>query len=228
MLPNANVGKAVAGSTIALVRLAYDLFAAPVTLGLVAFAWALGPSRLSWLSVLCFVVIHFYTGESGVDAFGPAHYYELALPVLVLSGIGYAHGARWARHWRPAMPPGWLAAVAAVILLVSLAGYAPVRLAAAKRIADAVNLPADAVRTARVSNAIVFSAGLFVPQECSAPTRHFVYFRPNNDPWLTNDVLWANHLGWEVDQELLRHFPSRTGYLMTWKDCRPHLMRITS
>jgi hypothetical protein len=226
LLPNRNVRKALAGTSVALARLVYDLFATPVTLMLVGFAWALRPARLAWLSAACFVGIHFFAPDSGVDTFGPVHYYELALPLLLLCGVGFARLSEGLQAWRPAMPAGWPLALVSAVVLVSLVGFAPARFAAVSRIAAHANLPADAVRQARLSNAIVFTAGLFVPQQCIAPTRHFDLFRPNNDPWLENDVLWANHLGWETDQDLLKRFPGRTGYLLMWKDCRPQLMRI--
>jgi hypothetical protein len=112
------------------------------------------------------------------------------------------------------------------LVVVSLAGFVPVRLGTLKRVADNANMPSDAIRQARISNAVIFIAGLFTPQECIAPTHHFGYFRPNNDPRLTNDILWVNHLGWEVDHDLMRYFPGRAGYLLQWDGCRAKLTRL--
>ena len=185
MLPNRRVGRALASSAVAMVRLVYDLFATPLALLLLAFAWAFRPARLAWASVVCFVALHLFTVDSGVDTFGPVHYYEMSLPLLLLAGVGAARVAKavtGAARVRPA-------AVVASLVVVSLAGFVPVRLGTVKRIADNVNMPADAIRRARISNAVIFTAGLFAPQDCIAPTRHFGYFRPNNDPGLTNDIL---------------------------------------
>ena len=101
-----------------------------------------------------------------------------------------------------------------------------VRLHALNTIASNVNAPGDALKARGISHAVIFTAGLFVDQQCIAPTRHFVYFRPNNDPGLQNDILWANHLGWQDDFGLMKWFPGRTGYLMTWEGCRPRFMRL--
>ncbi len=95
------------------------------------------------------------------------------------------------------------------------------RLHALSIIASSVNAPEDALKARGISHAVIFTAGLFVDQQCIAPTRHFVYFRPNNDPGLRNDILWANHLGWQEDMGLMKWFPGRTPYLMTWNECRP-------
>jgi hypothetical protein len=226
MLPSRHVGRALAATTIGLIRLTYDLFATPVALLLIGFAWAARSARVAWLSLLSFLAFHFFTGDSGVDTFGPVHYYELCLPVIILCGIGYARLAEQLHAWRPSLPESWPMALVASVIVLSLAGFAPVRFAALSRIADNVNAPADAVRAAGIHNAVIFTAGIFTPQQCIAPTRHFVYFRPNNDPALTNDILWVNHLGWEVDHELMRYFPGRAGYLLTWNGCRPELTHL--
>jgi hypothetical protein len=227
MLPNRHVARAFASSTIAIVRLGYDLFATPFALLLLVFAWAARPARLAWVSFLCFVAVHFFTNEAGVDTFGPVHYYELSLPLLILCGIGYARLVETLHDWRPAMPAAWPMTLVASVVLVSLVGFTPVRFTGVKRIASFINMPFDAVRDARISNAIVFTiGGYWVPQKCSAPTRHFVYFRPNNDLALKNDILWLNHLGWEEDRELLRQFPGRAGYLLNWNGCRIELKRM--
>ena len=55
----------------------------------------------------------------------------------------------------------------------------------------------------------------------SKPTHNYVYFRPNNDPDLKNDVLWVNNLSLEENRGFMRHFPGRKGYvLLRGKDCR--------
>lgn len=220
MLPNRHVSKALAATSVAVVRLVFDLFGSPLAVALVALAWSAARSRLAWGMALGFVAVHFFMGESGVDTFGPVHYYEMALPLLLLAAVG---AAKASDHLGRRMTAG---ALVASLVIVSLAGFVPVRLGTLKRIADNANMPADAIRRARISNAVIFTTGLFTPQACIAPTHHFGYFRPNNDPGLTNDILWVNHLGWEVDHQLMRYFPGRAGYLLQWDGCRAKLTRL--
>ena len=216
----------LAKTTIGLVRLVYDLFGSPLLLILVALAWAARPARIIWLSALSFVVVHFSLSDSGVDTFGPVHFYELALPLVVLAGVGFGRLVSLGREWRRARLDSWALAVVTATVLVSLIGFVPVRLHALEIIASNVNAPDDALKARGISHAVIFTAGLFVDEQCIAPTRHFVYFRPNNDPGLRNDILWANHLGWQDDIGLMKWFPGRTGYLMTWEGCRPRFMRL--
>ncbi len=217
----------LARTAIGLVRLVYDLFGSPLLLVLVALAWAARPARIIWLSALSFVVLHFSLSDSGIDTFGPVHFYELAWPLIVLAGVGFGRLASLSREWRPARPDSWALAVVIAVVFVSLIGFVPVRLHALQIVASNVNAPADALKARGISHAVIFTAGLFVDEQCIAPTRHFVYFRPNNDPGLRNDILWANHLGWKDDIDLMKKwFPDRNGYVMKWEGCRPRFQHL--
>jgi hypothetical protein len=217
----------LARTAIGLVRLVFDLFGSPLILVLVGLAWTIRPARIVWLSALSFVVVHFSLSDSGVDTFGPVHFYELALPLVVLAGVGFGRLASLAREWQPALPSSWAPHVVGALIVVSLVGFVPVRLITLEVIASNVNAPEDALKAAGISHAVIFTAGLFVDQQCIAPTRHFVYFHPNNDPRLRNDILWANHLDWQDDIELMKKwFPDRNGYVMKWEGCRPRFQHL--
>ena len=217
----------LARTTIGVVRLVFDLFGSPLILVLVGLAWTVRPARIVWFSALSFVVVHFGLADSGIDTFGPVHFYELALPLIVLAGAGFGRLASLSREWRPALPSSWALSVVGALIVVSLAGFVPVRLHALQITASNVNAPEDALKARGISHAVIFTAGLFVDQQCIAPTRHFVYFRPNNDPRLRNDILWANHLGWQDDIGLMKKwFPDRNGYVMKWEGCRPRFLHL--
>ena len=230
MLPNRHVGRALAASAIAIVRLVYDLFATPLALALLAFAWAppARPARLVRRSPASWR----FTSSRGLGrryVRPGALLRDVAAPAAAGRGRrGPDGGSRGLKACADTWPAATAAALVASLVVVSLAGFVPVRLGTVKRIADNVNMPADAIHQARISNAVIFTAGLFTPQECIAPTRHFAYFRPNNDPGLTNDILWVNHLGWEVDHGLMPYFPGRVGYLLQWEGCRAKLTRLLS
>ena len=226
ILPNMNLGQALAKTTVALVRLVFDLFGSPLLIVLVGLAWATKSARLPRLAVLGFVAMHFFMFDSGIDSFGPVHYFEMSLPLLLLCGIGFGQLAAIARDRRPALPRSWPFAVVVSVVAVSLVGFVPVRLRTLEVIAANVNAPANAVRDAGISNAVIFTGRPFINQQCSPPTRHFVFFRPNNDPALKNDVLWVNDLGWEQDRELMRYFEGRTGYVMVWESCRLEFRKL--
>ncbi len=221
-----DLGVSLAKTAVALVRLVYDLFGSPVLLALVLLAWSARPARVVWWSALCFVAVHFSLADSGVDTFGPVHFYELAWPLVVLAGVGFERVVVFARACRTARPERWATLAVSAALILAVVGYLPVRLHALDTMASNINAPEDAVKARGISHAVIFSAGVFVDQRCIAPTRHFVFFRPNNDPDLRNDILWVNHLGWQEDMGLMKWFPGRTPYLMTWENCQVRFMKI--
>ena len=214
-----------------LVRLNFDLFGWPSSLLFIWFAGLRRQAWLHWLALISFLVLHLclVPFDSGIDSFGPVHYFETAWPILLLTVLGLralcesASARRWGCTVRVPLaylPPAWMSA----LVLVALAGYVPVRFGALARMADNINMPSEAVSRAGLHKAVVFAPEPFAPNCRSAPTRHFVFFRPNNDPDLRNDVLWANDLGVEADRGLMAYFPSRHGYIMQWR--RPCVVRL--
>ncbi len=211
---------------IGLLRFNAELYGWPCSL--VFALCALGGRRtgVSWAMVgsALFGLLFFWI--PGIDTFGPTYYFELALPVSILSGIGcvrlrdglQAHADALGRA--ASIVARLPFALVAALVLVTAAGYTPVRLSNVARIAAAVRAPEDIVRKHGIHNAILFGMRPFSP--CLAlPTRHFVYWPPANDAELTNDILWANHLTVATDRELLRtQFPTRKGYAYFWSpDC---------
>jgi hypothetical protein len=104
--------------------------------------------------------------------------------------------------------------------LCSLCAYVPIRLGNLARVAADINAPLNTPRLMNLSNAVIFSPRPFSRSCLCRPARHYVFWRPNNDPELRNDILWVNHITIEEDKKLMRYFPGRTGYVMLWKsDC---------
>ena len=184
--------------------------------------------RMVWLSALSYLVLHFFTDNVGIDTFAPMHYFELAWPLLLLNVAGLARLTAGAGELDGRLPEGrwrWRglpAAVAAAMTLVSLASYVPVRFGVIARVADNVAMPFQALRQADIRRAVVFAPETFIVYCRHPPVRGWVFVRPNSDPWLEDDVLWVNHLSQETDELLMRRFPGRQGYVMTWdlKRCR--------
>jgi hypothetical protein len=184
-------------------------------------------ARLAWACLACFFAVHLLLYSTGIDTFGPLHYFETALPLLVLIVLAVERVSRWLLDCEAAparVPAGSsLYPVALVLGLVfsALLGYWPVRLALLSRLAENINMPRDAAIAAHLDQAVVFVHRPYAPPCRSWPAQHFVFFRPNNDPDLRNPVLWVNHLTVEEDRQLMSTLPGRKGYLLLWRpDCR--------
>jgi hypothetical protein len=220
----------LANVTTALFRLNFALYGWPCSLLFIGFA-GFGPAtRLAWSALAGFFALHFATHNAGIDTFAPVHFYEAGLPLLVLSVAGLARSTAWLReHVDTAelRASGIPSAVCAASIAVALAVYVPVRLGAIARVAENIRLPFEAIERSRLSDAVVFASRPFAPPCRSAPTNHFVFWRPNNDPDLRSDVLWANHIDVQRDRELMRHFPGRSGWVMLWtRACEVHLLPL--
>jgi hypothetical protein len=213
-----------------LVRLNTALLGWPVSVAFVPITLGIRRARLLWACIGCFLLFHFPLSDLGVDTFGPVHYTELAWPVLLLTTLGIKVGWLWLRRLRPRQTwlvrlPGTfaMASVAAALLL-----YVPARIATLSVIADDVNAPFKAVRVGKLGPAVIFSPRPFTPRcDRHGPTpRHFVFWRPNNDPQLQNETLWVNHLSLRADRELMKQFPNRRGWILRYHECQPRLERL--
>ena len=212
-----------ANTAVAIVRLNFDLFGWVSAFVLAAFAGFSRKTWVYWASAGLFIVANLFTSDSGIDSYGPVHYAEIVLPVIVLSVLGMARMTELLGERLRRVP------VLAMLSLVAVASatWLPVRLAALSRISAAIEAPFEAVRAEGLSNAVVFTPRPFVSGCRAWPTRSFVFWRPNNDPDLHDDVLWANHIDVPSDRRLMARFPKRKGYVMEWtRDCRVVLLPL--
>jgi hypothetical protein len=228
-------GNALAMTVMALVRFNYAAWG-----WICAFLFvplAIGARRrwttIAWGSLAGFLLVHFPMTDSGVDSFGPVHYFELILPVLLLTVAGIGVVIRWCA--RRAGPVSELvpvraevlpAALVAALVYASLVMYVPVRWGNLSALAEQHNEPREAVREAGVDRAVIFANSLFI--RCAANPDGFVGWPPINPPGNEADILWANHLTLERDREFLReYYPNRPGYLLDWdRSCEAELVPL--
>ena len=216
---------AVAGA--GLWRLNASLFGWPLSLLFLPFA---GAGRLRGTLRWClgsYFLIHLATQNVGIDTFAPMHYYELALPCLLLTAMGLERLTTAARildgrldaagagdlSWRWSPAPAMLAIA---LVAVSATGYLPIRFGAIWRVAENIAMPFEELEKRGIERGVIFAPEPFVYYCEHPPTRGWVFVRPNNDPDLENDILWVNHLSIEKDKLLMEFFPDRKGYVMAW------------
>lgn len=240
-VPNlAFTGDRYLGRTIwvGLLRLNYALLGWPTAFLFVPLALAVRRSGVLWASAGIFLFLHLPLYDPGIDTFGPVHFAELALPVLVLSALGLQRVSRWidAPGWSPgdlpdeAEAPGRPPSVGRRVVLATVAGllfctvtlYAPVRLRAASVAGTLAGIPGMMLERAGLEDAVVFST---IPWTVACnpaipvPSRPFVFWWPVNEPGFTDEVLHANHLSVARDRALMEeYFPERSGWILRWTD----------
>lgn len=217
----------------AFTRLNYNLFGWVPSLLFAGLAVARREARILTAMVAVFFGVHYGVNAPGIDVYGPHHYYEVCLPLVIASALGVQSAVRWLRA-REETPSRHLlpSAFAVALVAFTLARYAPLRIRALVEMGRDVNAAKVAVDTAGIHQAVVFSPRPFTATfaECNrGNARHFVYWRPNNDPDLRNDVLWVNHVTVEEDRKLMSYFPERIGVVMFFDDdCRLRLAPLAA
>jgi hypothetical protein len=228
---------------IAMLRMNYNAFGWPFSFAFVPFARGRWTAMLAWTFVT-FSAVHFFVLAPGVDTYGPHHYIELALPLLILTVIGahratealaaYANapGAPGDEHAKgPSRALGYLpGGVVIASVAFALATYMPARVVALWSMSENAHEPEREAAAQNVHHALVFSARPFTSKflGCaqSAP-HHNVYWHPVNDPGFKDDVIWANHINVKDDARLLKYFPDRQAFVMVWlPSCKVRFLPI--
>ena len=213
----------------AMLRLWFSMGGWPIGLALTLFAHGHRSVPWLWAVVVSFFIVHYANLTAGIDAFGPVHYFELALPLLILTVHGAAGATRLAARINSTPQAAYIPVVAAAAsMMLALALFVPAHLLTLARISEANNLPLLAPERRNISNAVVFAPRPFNPYCHCAPASGFVWWPPLNDPDLERSVLWVEHVSLEEDKAFLRDvFPQRAGYLMFWtRSCTTKLLPI--
>ncbi|HPK66507.1 MAG TPA: hypothetical protein PKX99_07970, partial [Thermoanaerobaculia bacterium] len=165
--------------------------------------------------------------DPGIDSFGPVHYAELSLPVILLFVAGVREAAArlgerdrsrfWSRERLRTLP----VAICLAGVLAAWMGWVPARWATLSQIGANTLLPERAVARAGVGRAVVFASYPWVWPPCaSKPAYYFRFLRPVSVPELTDPVLWVNHVTLEEDRAFMALYPDREGYAIAWAaDC---------
>ncbi|MDA8020499.1 MAG: hypothetical protein MPN21_23925 [Thermoanaerobaculia bacterium] len=197
-------------------------FVGPAIVALVLAAWRPGSAGRSGLAALCGVAIALelllaiFHSDTGNHLVGPIHYAECAVPLLVLTVLGWRRLARWlddhggALHLTPATLASFIAAYIVGLVLWSFTHNATLL---DQALVQRYHL--DAV--ADLENAVVIADRpykLWFARPEIGGVSSWVAELPHPDPYLRDEVLFAYP---EADLEALRRaFPDRRLYRMTY------------
>ena len=195
-----------------LARFNFWLFGWPVSLALsFFFARSAGGLRLFGS---CAAVLLVYAGISAatINSAGPAHYAELAAPLVMLSASGFVRLLELAA--RPGVPlraPRFVATFPIVASVCALATFIPVYVYSLRTSSELVQAPYEFVEERVPGRALVFVQSL--PVGSLAPYS-WAYYRRNNRPDLNDRVLFVNFIDPQRNQALINRFPDRAPYAM--------------
>lgn len=194
----------------AALRLAIDGMGWPV--GLLPLLLARGPV-VRWLGAgtVGFCLLHLAVRDSGIDSFGPVHFTELMLVVVVLGTSAFRTLWAWTtQRGLDAVAP----ATALALTLTAWTTQVPTRLHTLALIAMDVRAPREAAEEAP-GRAVIFSPPRLGISCHARPARNYVFFRPNSDPDQRDRLLWVNHLSLERDRQFVERVNHGPGFLLT-------------
>ena len=213
-----------ARNAIAGLRFNFALFGWPCS---VLFAIIGATSRAPAVRALAagvasFSLVHLFLADAGIDAAGPNHYFEPAVPVLLLTIVGAAGATRWLRELgdtqAAARAARWPAALLVGAVLAAALGYTPVRARSLYLRGLDQSAPARMAEALDLHQVVVFTPERYNRVCRSAAQNLWFLRRPVNHPALAPDILWVNHLSIEEDRAYMALHPDRAGYVMVYVD----------
>jgi hypothetical protein len=157
------------------------------------------------LGSFCFFYLSYY--GPGVSDTGPLYYYELLVPIIILS----ARGILWLHDWLRTSAPKWRTYAGNFLLisvLISVPTFWLERSLYLINLTNAVAEPYRAIRESQVHNALVFIQ--------SWPNKGFVFGFRNNSPDFTDDVILCRLQKGEDNLKVMARFPTRRPYVLRY------------
>lgn len=205
-------------------RLNFAAFGWPISWLFVFFAGRERVPKILLVSVGTFYAANFSTTVVGVDGYGPMHYLELALPLLLLTVLGLKRATERSPPGAQSLPLG----LALASMLVALTSYFPYQARTLWEMTEHERLtrkmPADLG-----TPAVIFAEMPWEVKSCRyEDLKPWVQAPPMYDPDLRSEVLWLVSVDPEKDREFARRrFPDRAAYRVQWQPgCRRAFLPI--
>ncbi len=159
--------------------------------------------------IASFFIAYIFYYSPGVPDTGPIYYFELLLPILLLSARGLItlHGLlkRWGGGGRMRAFP---AVFLCISLLLSFATFYPEKALHIITMTDKIKEPYDLVESRVEKPALVFIR--------SQPQVGWVFSYRNTDPYLKGELIFCRELGAQKDRDVIKHFPGRNYYILSF------------
>lgn len=212
-------GHSLTIAAAAFQRLNFAALGWPVS-WLFVFLAGRGRAPKLWLaSIGTYFAANFFTTAVGVDGYGPMHYLEAVLPILLLTVLGLERTTELAGRLGMRPLPVAMALCSTLVAVVAYFPYQALTLHRMTTLELAARTTPDDLR----KPAVVFVIPPWEAPSCGLEdSKSWVHSWPMYDPDLQNEVLWLAHVDPEKNRELARRrFPDRAAYITRWMaDCR--------
>lgn len=214
---------ALSNMAVSFIRLNAFLFGFPLSLMFAAIPFAFRLTEGDKLAagiVGSLSAAYLLYWAPGVSDVGPVYYYEMLVPLVLLSARGVMVSHEWVLRRFPTHA-GFVPAFLAVSTVVALLTFVPERLIHVRRLTDEIREPYEAIEAAGLSNALVFVR--------SIPNKGWVFGYRHPDPSLNENVILCAFADRTSNLAAVDAFPDRDYYVM-WYDAqwqRSAVRRVT-
>jgi 4-amino-4-deoxy-L-arabinose transferase-like glycosyltransferase len=176
------------------------IFLVPIVIGKKNVA-----DRLLLGIIACFCVAYFFYYSPGVADLGPVYYYELIIPLVILSarGIVAAHGFIVTKGLAG---DGWMPNFVVISFILALATFFPERAMHVSRLTRHIREPYESVQAAGIHHALVMIV--------SPPHQGWVFGYRSGSPLFDDDVVYCKYADRASNVAIADFFKGRDLYLL--------------
>ncbi len=216
--------KAVINLTVSAARINIFLLGMPLSL---LFVFALIFSRglqagdklcLGIICAFCFAYLFYYS--PGLFDCGPVYYYELIIPLIILSARGIFMASKFFSERIPELR-NLVKNFLLVSVLLALGTFYPERILHILNLTDRIREPYEVIKNSNIHNAVIFIRSL--------PLAGWVFGYRNNSPEFNDDVLLCRLLEGEKNLEVVQRFSQRNYYILYYdgNEGRSKVIQVT-
>ncbi|MCD6384173.1 glycosyltransferase family 39 protein [Candidatus Sumerlaeota bacterium] len=217
--------KSIINLTVSALRMNAFLLGFPISLLFVLVMLFVRPLEsgdklsLAIIGTYCFVYAFYYS--PGVSDTGPIYYYELIIPLILLSARGIVIAQRFLKEHIPELRD-FIGNFIFLSILLALFTFYPERILHILNLTEKVSEPYRVVEQHNIHNAVVFIR--------SIPLAGWVFGIRSNSPEFNDDVIYCRLLSGQKNLEVVRHFPERDYYILSYEpeEKKSKLIKVTA
>jgi hypothetical protein len=195
---------------IALYRLNVSLLGIPVSLLFVFILFVTSKDYRDYFlfAILCsFSALYFFYYSPGVSDLGPVYYYEMIVPLLLLSARGIMFFAEFLSRYS-AQGKTIVVTFLVVSCVAAWATYVPEKITHITRLANQIREPYELVKTSNIHHAVVMIERL--------PYKGWVFGYQNPSPQFTDDVVYCQYADKASNKAMANYFHDRNLFMLDY------------
>ncbi len=165
--------------------------------------------KLCSVIILSFAAAYLFWWFTGVSDTGPVYYYDLLIPIVILSSRGIVFLHHKIKQWFPGKK-NFVPVFLSLSILFSIITFYPERVVFFRKLTSKINEPYKKIEKMGINNAVVFIKNL--------PRVGNIGGYRMNSPDLKDDIIYCHLLIGPLNARVVRHFPGRAYYILTFNE----------